>query len=305
MSALSPDALNYHHLRYFWTAVREGGVSRAAEKLRLSQPTISAQIKTLEDNLGERLLDRGGRGVRLTEAGRIAFRYADEIFSAGRDLLNAVGAHPSSSRPMPLRIGIADALPKLMVYRLLRPALSHPERTFLTCREDKPERLIAELALHELDVVLTDTPVTPQVRARVFNHLLGDSGVTFFAPRVLAARVRRRFPLSLTDAPMLLPTGNTALRRALDRWFDHHHLRPRVIAEFEDSALLKVFGEAEQALFPVPTAIADEVRRRYRVTVAGATEEVRERYYAISAERRLKHPAVIALTASAREDVFA
>lgn len=297
------DWLNYHHLLYFWTVVREGGVSNAAEKLRLSQPTISAQVKVLEGALGERLLERQGRTLALTEVGRVVYRYADEIFTAGRELQETLKGRPSG-RALQLSVGVANAVPKLIAYRLLRPAIEGPEAAQIVCREDHPDQLLAQLAVHALDVVISDTPAPPHVRVKVFNHLLGESGTTFFAAGPLARRIRRRFPRSLNDTPTLLPTVNTALRRALQQWFEAEDLHPPVAGEFEDSALLKAFGESGRAVFPAPTAIEREVCRHYRVAVVGRASSVRERYYAISAERRLKHPGVLAITATARTELF-
>ncbi len=295
--------LNYHHLLYFWTVVREGGVSKAAAKLRLSQPTISAQVKRLEGSLGERLLERQGRTLVLTEAGRVVYRYADEIFTAGRELQETLKGRPSG-RAIQFTVGVANAVPKLIAYRLLRPAIEGPGVVQITCREDHPDQLVAQLAVHALDVVISDTPAPSHVRVKVFNHLLGESGTTFFAAGPLARRIRRGFPRSLNDTPTLLPTVNTALRRALEQWFEAEDLHPPVAGEFEDSALLKAFGESGRAVFPAPTAIEREVCRHYRVAVVGRAPSVRERYYAISAERRLKHPGVLAITAIARTELF-
>lgn len=297
------DWLNYHHLLYFWTVVREGGVSKAAEKLRLSQPTVSAQVKMLEGALGEALLERQGRTLALTEIGRVVYRYADEIFTTGRELQETLKGRPSG-RALQFTVGVANAVPKLIAYRLLRAAIEGPEAVQITCREDHPDQLVAQLAVHALDVVISDGPAAPRVRVKVFNHLLGESGTTFFAAGPLARRIRRGFPRSLNDTPTLLPTINTALRRALDQWFEAEDLHPPVAGEFEDSALLKAFGESGRAVFPAPTAIEREVCRHYRVAVVGRAPKVRERYYAISAERRLKHPGVLAITATARTELF-
>jgi len=294
--------LNYHHLLYFWMVAREGGVSKAAEKLRISQPTVSAQVKRLERALGERLLERQGRTVALTEAGRVVYRYADEIFALGRELRETLRGRPSEGA-VQLTVGVADAVPKLVVYRLLEPATrASPVR--ITCVEDRPEQLVARLALHELDVVLSDAPAAPHVRAKVYDHLLGESGTSFFAAAPLARRLRPKFPASLASAPILLPTADSALRRRLEEWFEAAELRPRVVGEFQDPALLEAFGEGGDAVFPAPTAIEREVCRHYRVRVVGRTAAVRQRYYAISVERRLKHPAVVAITAGARRDLF-
>jgi LysR family transcriptional activator of nhaA len=295
--------LNYHHLLYFWTVAREGSVSRAAERLRLSQPTISAQVRLLEDALGERLFERQGRRLVLTDVGRVVYRYADEIFGLGSELLETLRGRPSG-RPLQLVVGVADAVPKLIVYRLLRPAVAGPSPVHLICREDNPEQLVAQLSTYALDVVIADMPAPAHVRVKVFSHLLGESDITFFAPARLAAKLRRRFPASLGDVPMLLPTSNTALRRALDAWFDREGLRPRVAGEFEDSALMSAFGHGAEVAFPAPSAIARDVSRLYGVRAVGHTDAVRERYYAITAERRLKHPGVLAVTGAARDALF-
>jgi len=295
--------LNYHHLLYFWTVAREGGVSRAAQRLRLSQPTISAQVRRLEASLGERLLAREGRGVVLTDAGRLVFRYADELFGIGRELLETLRGRPAG-RAAILSVGVVNVVPKLIAYRLLQPARHGAHPFNLICREADPEELLTQLATHALDVLITDAPAPPHVRVKVFNHLLGESATAFFAPPRLASRLRRRFPVSLDRAPMVLPTGNTALRRGLDQWFEAHGIRPEIVGEFEDSALMKVFGQGDGVVFAAPAVIAADVRRVYRVGVIGQTGEVRERYYAISAERRVTHPGVIAITHAARDAVF-
>lgn len=296
-------ALNYHHLLYFWTVAREGGISRAAAKLRLSQPAVSAQIKTLEESLGERLFQRQGRTLVLTEVGRLVDRYATEIFTTANEMLETLKGRPSGGA-LRLAVGVANAVPKLVVYRLLRPAIEGEDPVQITCSEGDPEQLLAQLATHALDVVISDTPAAPRVRVKVFNHLLGESGTTFFAGKLLGRRLRARFPQSLAGAPMLLPTINTSLRRALEQWFETEGLRPRIAGEFEDPALLKTFGESGRAVFAAPTAIEGEVMRSHRVVVVGRTPAVRERYYAISVERRLKHAAVAAITSAARTEVF-
>ena len=295
--------LNYHHLLYFWTVVREGGVSRAAEKLRLAQPTVSAQVKLLEDTLGQTLFDRQGRRLVLTDTGRVVYRYADEIFGIGRELLETLKGR-APGRPLHLTVGVANAVPKLIVHRLLMPALNGEEDVRLECREDRTETLLAELATHELDVVISDVPPPPHIRVKVFSHLLGESGTTFFAAGPLAGKLRRRFPQSLNDQPVLLPAPSTALRRALDQWFETEDLHPRVVGQFDDSALMKAFGQAGMAAFPAPSVIEPEIIRQYKVQVVGRVPTIYERYYAISAERRLKHPGVLAITNAARTDLF-
>jgi LysR family transcriptional activator of nhaA len=295
--------LNYHHLLYFWTVAREGSVTRAAAELRLGQPTVSAQIRTLEEALGETLFTRVGRNLALTEVGRVVFRYADDIFSLGRELLDAVKDRPTG-RPIRFQVGIAGVVPKLIAYRLLRPAFELGQPVRLVCHEDKPDRLLAALAVHDLDLVLTDAPLGPTHKVRAFNHLLGECGLTFFGTARLARAHRRRFPRSLEGAPVLLPTDNTPLRRALEQWFDTEGIRPLVVGECEDNALLNVFGAAGVGMFAAPAVVEREIRRENRVEAIGRVESVRERFYAISVERKLRHPAVVAIVEAAREKVF-
>ena len=295
--------LNYHHLLYFWMVAREGTVARAAERLRLAPPTVTGQIRALESVLGEKLFERAGRRLRLTEMGQLVFRHADEIFARGRELMDAVKGRPTG-RPVRFVVGVADAVPKLIAFRLLEPVLSLAEPLRLVVREQSTPRLLAALAVHELDVVLADTPAGPDVNVRAFSHLLGDCGVTLFAAPDLAARHRRRFPRALDGAPFLLPGEGSSLRRELDRWFEKQQLRPRVVGEFDDSALVKVFGQRGSGIFAAPSAIEPDVRRQYGVAVVGRLDEVRERFYAISVERRLKHPAIVSITESARRDLF-
>lgn len=296
--------LNYHHLFYFFTAVREGGISRAAKVLRLAQPTVSAQLKTLETSLGEPLFTRSGRKLILTDVGQVVYRYATEIFSLGRELQDTVRGRPTG-KPLRLTVGVADVLPKLIAYRLLEPALKLDVPVHLVCAEDRPERLIAELVSHSYDVVLTDAPVPASSPVRAFSHLLGESAVALFAAPRLAASLRKDFPASLTGAPMLLPAEHTSLRRTLTEWFDARGLRPRVLGEFQDTALLTAFGQAGIGVFPAPMVIAQEVKKQSGAELLGVVPGVRERFYAVTVERRLKHPAVVALSEKARGELFA
>ena len=289
--------LNYHHLLYFRAVAREGTVASAAGVLRRSQPTISAQIHDLEKSLGEKLFTRAGRRLVLTDMGRHVFRYAEEIHSLGKDLVDTIKGRPTG-RPLRLVVGVADVLPKLVTQRLLQPALSLHEPVRIVCVEDRPERLLADLALHELDVVLSDSPATPSVNVRAFSHLLGECGVTFFAAGRHAA-CRKGFPRSLDGAELLVPTKNTTLRRSLEEWFEKLDIRPLIMGEFQDSALLEVFGQAGRGIFMAPSVVEREVARQYRVRVIGRTNQLRERFYAISVERRLKHPAVVAISEGA------
>jgi len=295
--------LNYHHLLYFWMVAREGSVTRAATELRLGQPTVSAQIRTLEEAFGEKLFARVGRNLVLTDVGRFVFRYAEDIFSLGRELQNTLKGRPTG-RPLRFMVGVVDIIPKLITYRLLQPALVLSEPVRVVCREDEPERLLAELAVHRLDMVLTDAPLGLGIKVRAFNHLLGECGVTFFGTAQLARAHRRGFPRSLDGAPLVLPTDNTTLRRSLDQWFDSQGIQPNIVGEFEDSALVEVFGRTGAGIFVAPSAIEKEVQRQYGVERIGRVDSVRERFYAISVERRLKHPAVVAVAEAAREKVF-
>ncbi len=296
--------LNYHHLLYFWTVAREGSLVAAGKALKLSHPTLSAQIRALESRLDEQLFTRAGRGLVLTEMCRVVYRYADEIFSLGREMLDTVNGR-SGGRPLRLDVGVADVVPKLVVRRLLQPALGGPEPVRLVCHEGRYEKLLADLTLHTLDLVIADAPLPPGSGVRAFHHLLGETSVSFFATKPLAARHRRGFPGSLDGAPLLLPLEGSPLRRALNQWFERHGVAPRVVAEFEDSALLKVFGTDGVGIFPAPTVLEADVARQYGVQVVGRAPEVRERFYAISVERKLKNPAVVAISEAARHDLFA
>lgn len=295
--------LNYHHLFYFWTVVREGTVSAASRALRLAQPTVSGQIRALEESLGEKLFRRAGRRLEPTEVGRIVYRYADEIFTVGRELQDTVRGRPTG-RPLRLLVGVADVVPKLIAYRLIEPALRLPEGVRIVVREDKAERLLAELALHELDLVISDAPIGAAAPIRGFNHLLGECPAALYASPRLASSLRRRFPASLEGAPLLLPAESTGLRRALDLWLDQRGLRPRIAGEFDDSALLKVFGQAGTGAFAAPLAIEGEIRRQFGVRRIAVLPEVRERFYAITAERRMRNPAAVAISEAARKTLF-
>jgi LysR family transcriptional activator of nhaA len=291
--------LNYNHLLYFWTVAKEGGVVKASELLHLTPQTISGQLKRLDEAVGEPLFRRAGRRLVLSDMGKMVFQYADEIFSLGRELAQVVrGLSPAA--PAELHVGVTDSLPKLIAYRMLEPALSLPEPVRVVCREARLEPLLAELAVHRLDLVLSDAPVPPGLNVRAYNHLLGRSGVSFFAAGRDAKRESRRFPDRLAELPMLLPASGTPLRFALDQWFERLGIAPRVIAEFEDSALLKTFGRASRGVFPGATAIEDDICSMYRVAVIGRTDAVEERFYAISPERKLKHPAVVAISQRAQ-----
>jgi len=292
------ESLNHHHLFHFWTVVREGGVTRASEKLHISQPTISGQLRELEEALGEKLLARSGRTVVLTDIGRTVYRYADEMLGLDRELLAAVKGRPT--RPGKLAVGVAMVVPKLVAYQMLEPALRLPEPIQLDCIHERPERLLAQLAIYGLDVVLADAPAPPAVKVRAYSHLLGECAVSLFGTEQLAAAHRRGFPGSLDGAPFLLPSEDSALRLSLEEWFQKQRVRPRVVGTFEDSALLDAFGQAGAGLFAMPAAVEAEVRRQYRVRLVGRLESVRQRFYAITVERKLRNPAVIAISERAR-----
>ncbi|WP_456387594.1 transcriptional activator NhaR [Desulfolithobacter sp.] len=295
--------LNYHHLYYFWSVAREESVSRASERLGLAPSTISVQVSKLEEALGGKLFRRVGRNLELTEMGRVVYRYAEEIFVLGREMMDTVRGHVVSG-PLRLVVGVIDALPKLVVRKLLTPALELPEQIRLICHEGKEEQLLAELSVHGLDIVLTDTPIKSGLSVKAYSHLLGECGVSFFAVEPLAAKVRRNFPQSLNGMPMLLPCPMSALRGSLDQWFDARGIHPKIVGEFDDQALLKVFGQTGDGIFAAPSVIEKEVVQLHDVTVVGRSDAVREQFYAISVERIIKHPAVAAIQKAASSSIF-
>lgn len=293
------EFLNYHHLRYFWVVAKEGGLRKAADKLHVSQPTISAQIAALEGVLEEKLFRRGGRALTLTEAGQRVLSYAEEIFSLGQELLDA-GRQQPAARPLRVHVGITDSLPKLVSYEIIKPIFRLEQPVEAVCREGKAADLLGQLAAYRLDIVLADEPAPSSLPIKVFNHLLGECGVTFCAERKLAATLKRKFPKSLNNAPVLLPASNAALRQSLEKWFQAHQIRPRLVAEFDDAALMKVAAVDGLGFFALPTLVVKEAVVRYGFQIIGRTEECRQQFYAISAERKLTHPAVVAITSKAR-----
>ncbi|MGB5398155.1 MAG: transcriptional activator NhaR [Gammaproteobacteria bacterium] len=295
--------INYKHLHYFWVVAKQGGIARASEHLHLTPQTISGQLSLLEENLGEALFKRVGRNLELTDTGRLALSYADEIFSLGGELEEVVRNLPDG-RPLVFKVGVADVVPKSIACRLLAPSLQLPEPVRIVCREDGIDALLAELALHRIDLVIADGPISTNVNVRGYNHQLGECGISFFAVPRLAASLRKNFPHSLKDAPMLLPGEVTVVRSRLEQWLDGLHIHPRIVGEFDDSALMKAFGQAGAGVFIAPTPIATEVEKMYGVVVIGQTNEVREQFYAISVERKISHPAVVAITETAREWLF-
>ena len=295
--------LNYHHLLYFWVIAREGSIKKAREVLTLSQPALSAQLRALEDAIGEKLFSRIGRKLVLTDVGKVVYRYADEIFSLGRELTSTLKGY-GTQRPVRLVVGIAEVVPKMVAYKLLKAAYKQFEHMKIVCWEGRLERLLGELALHALDIVLTDTPVPPTVSIEAHAHLLGESGVTLFGPERLAAHYQQRFPRSLDGAPFLLPAPDSMLRRDLDDWFRKHGIEPFIVGEFEDGATMQAFAREGHGLFPGSSVVESEIARQNQVRKVGLITGVRQRFYGITVERRLGHPAVMAISESATEKAF-
>ncbi len=297
------ERLNYQHLYYFWMVAKHGSISAACEILHLAQPTISTQLSILQESFGAILFRKQGRRLELTDTGRTVFHYADEIFSIGRELTQVLkGEHSENS--LRLSLGMTDAMPKLIAYRLIEPLVKMPESVQIQCHEDKTERLLAEISLHSLDIVLSDVPATPASGKGIFNHYLGQSQVAIFAHPDLAKRYQDNFPRALNGAPFLLPTGNTVLRRSLDQWFDRNDLSPSIQAEIEDSALLKTFGSKGIGLFFSPVAVSDEIQLQYGAKILGKIDDVFERFYAITAQRKLKNPLIKVILDNAQQRLF-
>jgi LysR family transcriptional activator of nhaA len=294
----STSWLNYHHLLYFWTVVKEGSIAAASKKLHLAQPTISTQIKALEEQLGVVLFDRSGRTVALTEVGQQVFQYADSIFSLGRAMVESL--QQNASGRVPLRIGLSPAIPKLVAFRLLQPALGG-ETSHVICTEDRLNRLLARLASHDLDLVISDAPAGPDAGTNAYYHRLGQSSISFFAAPAMAQKLREDFPNSLDGARMLLPL-HSVLRHELTKWFETEQLHPEIVGEFEDSALIKVFGQSGVGAFAGPSVIEAEIEKQYQVEAFGRTDAIHESFYVISIDRRGTHPGVLAIAQSWRED---
>ncbi len=298
MTAPAPHWLNYHHLLYFWTAAKQGSISAAARHLRLTQPTVSGQIRELEARCGGDLLIRGRRGLWLTPLGQRVFSYAEDIFTLGEEL--AATLHSDDpTRPTKLVAGIVDALPKLVAYELLQPALSVPDPPYLEVRQASLARLLGDLSVHSVDVVISDAPIAPHYNVRAYDHPLGESAVGIFVPDADANALRKKFPASLQDRPFLLPAKNTMMRRSVEHWFGRHQVSPRFVAEFDDSALLKAFAHSGLGAFAAPMVAESDLRTAYQVEPIGVCDGVFERYYAISVERRIQHPSVLAIARSA------
>jgi len=295
--------VNYKHLHYFWAVASEGGVARASERLHLTPQTISGQLGLLEKYLGVELFIRVGRNLELTDSGRLVLSYADEIFSLGGELEEVIHQLPVD-RPQLFRVGVVDVVPKSITHHILQPALQMPEPVRMICREASLDTLLAELTVHRLDLVLADQPIPPTVSTRGFNHKLGECAVSFFASEKLIKTLKGEFPHCLDGAPLLLPSSGNQLRSGLDRWLDKHRLHPRMIAEFDDSALMKAFGQEGAGIFIAPAVIEAEVEWQYQATAIGRVDEVKEHFYAITVERRIMHPVVSAVVEAARESLF-
>ncbi|MBS4095927.1 MAG: transcriptional activator NhaR [Sulfuricella sp.] len=297
------SALNYKHLHYFRAVAKAGGVTRASERLHLTPQTISGQLSVFEEALGERLFDRSGRHFELTEAGRLVLSYADEIFALGQELEEALH-HVPGGRPLQFRVGVTDSVPKSVAYQLLEPAMQITEPPRIVCREGKVTDLLAELAVHRLDIVIADSPLPNRVDVRGFSHLLGECGISFFATAALTAQYPGEFPACLDGAPLLLPGEEAAVRAKLTRWFADQQIRPRIVGEFDDGALMTAFGQAGVGIFSAPAVTAAQVMRQHDVVCIGSSEAVSEQFYAISVERKLTHPAVVAISHAASRDLF-
>jgi len=296
--------INYKHLHYFFAVAQEGGIARASERLHVTPQTISGQLGLLEENLGTTLFQKVGRNLELTEAGRFVLSYAEEIFSLGGELTEAVHQLPLG-RPQLFRVGVVNVVPKSMAHRMLEPALRMDKAVRMTCREADMDTLLAELAIHRLDLLLADRPIPPTVSTRGYSHKLGECAISFFATRKLKKTLKGTFPQCLDGAPILLPSSGNQLRSGIDQWLDKHRIRPKMVAEFDDSALMKAFGQKGVGVFVAPSAITSEVERQYQVTVIGKVDEIRERFFAISVERRVSHPVVSTVVAAARTLLFA
>lgn len=294
--------LNYHHLYYFWTVCREGSISRAARKLYLAQPTISTQLRSLEQALGEKLLEKQGRQVVPTAIGRLVAQYAEEIFSLGREMKEVVQGLPGRGA-LVLTAGISESIPKTVAFQLLQPLMGEPDPVRLVCREGSTDHLFADLAARSLDVLLTDAPLSPGSSLKAYAHKLGESGISFFASAPIAENCRSAFPECLQEHPLLLPDEGTSLRRNLEHWLEEHRLHVRVAGEFQDSGLMKIFGHRGAGIFAAPSYVEREIQEQYRVQVIGRSAEIRESFYVISPERRVKHPAVAKLLAHARRSL--
>ncbi|MCA3250947.1 MAG: transcriptional activator NhaR [Pseudomonadota bacterium] len=298
--------MNFKHLHYFWMAARAGGIVRAGEQLHTTPQTLSGQIKLLEDRLGRKLFRKAGRQLELTDDGRTALKYADEIFALGNELENALRRpRGADERVLEFRVGVADSVAKSVAYRLLEPALNLTEPVRMVCHEWKYADLLAELALHRLDLVIANEPLSRRVSVKAFNHELGRTPMSFFAAPALMARLGGPFPRCLDGQPLLVHSATSPVRQQLEAWLARERLAPRIVGEFDDGALMKAFGREGRGIFLAPTVLEGEVSAQYEVRVVGRSEELVEDFFAISVERRITHPCVAAITQAARSDLFA
>lgn len=295
--------LNYQHLYYFWHVARCGSVTEASQQLRLAQPTISAQLKSFEEVLGEKLFERQGRSLKLTEAGQLANRYAQQIFSMGQELLDVLDGKTHGA-VRELKVGIADVVPKSLAYRLIRPGFATDSVTTVHCFEDKTERLLADLSIAEIDFVIADRPIPPNVKVKAFNHLIGECGVSFLGSKLLANKYRKNFPTSLNAAPLLLPTEESAIRHELSHWFNRVGIEPVCIGAFQDRAFMKLAAKDGRGIMPIPSVVEDEVREEFKLELVGRSTEVKEQLYIISIDRRLKNPIIIQICTEGQKKLF-
>jgi LysR family transcriptional activator of nhaA len=296
-------SLNFKHLRYFWMVAKTGSIARAAEQLHLAPQSISGQLSEFEDVLGVELFRRAGRSLELTDAGRRIVSYAEEIFNIGDELLDVL-RDQTAKKSVPFRVGIADSVSKWVAYQLVEPALKLDEPVRLVCREGRLASLLAELAVHRLDMIIADRPMPNNLNVRGYSHLLGESGQTVFATAALAKKIKGSFPAMLDKQPFLLPGEDAAIRPKLIHWLDANDLRPHIVGEFDDSALMKAFGQAGAGMFVSPSAIAGRICEQYEVVEVGRIDTVIEQIYAITTERRITHPAIVAIRDVARASVF-
>ncbi len=284
--------LNYHHLYYFWIVAKKGSVTEACKELRLAQPTVSAQLKALEDSLNEKLFEKSGRYLKLTESGNLVFKYAEEIFSLGNEMMDVLEGKPSG-KPAILKVGISNVVPKLVVNRLLKPAYELNDPLNIICVEDQTDKLLNELASQNVDLIITDSPIPPSMKVKAYNHFLGECGVSFVGSSELAESANKDFPNSLGSVPVLLPTSDSSVRQELNRWFDEIGVTPNIVSEFQDSALMKTMGKSGVGIFPVPQSVEKEVLEDGTLEKIKQVDSVKERFYLITAERKVKNPAAI------------
>ncbi len=296
--------LNYHHVYYFWLVAKEQSVTKAASILKVSQPTVSAQLKNLEDFLGEKLFDRVGKKIFLTDQGKITFRFADEIFSLGKEMLQTLRGQ-SVSRPVKFSIGIAEVIPKLIVHQLLQPIFALDKNYEIHCFEGAPEKLLMDLSFFNLDLVILDTEAPAMLKNKFHSHLFGSSSISCFAGKKLTQSLKKQaFPKCLNEAPMLLPTKHSTIRQELEAWLFKQKIKAKLVGEFQDTALMKVFGQDSIGFFFGPSVIEKDICRQYKVEVLGRIHSIKEKFFAISAKRKIIHPASLAVTTHAQKKLF-